>query len=73
LGLLAGALGAYGDALVRLSSITGSLFGHATPGVTALMAAILMLDIVATVGVAVVYGVVRPRLAAHLARSWETG
>lgn len=73
LSLILGTLGAYGAAIARLSSVTGGVFGHATSGVTALMGAILALDIVATVGIALVYGVVRPRLAAHLARSWETG
>ena len=71
-GMLLATLGSYGDATARLAGITGRVFGHMTPGVTALMVGILLFDIIAMAAVAVVYGVVRPRLAAHLAHSWET-
>jgi anti-sigma factor RsiW len=71
-GMLLTTLGDYGDAVAGLASVTGHVFGHMTPGITALMAGILLFDFVATAAVAVVYCIVRPRLAAHLAHSWET-
>lgn len=72
-GMLLATLGGYGEGIARLAGVTGHVFGRMTPGVTALMAGILLFDIIAMAAVAVVYGVVRPRLAAHLAHSGETG
>jgi hypothetical protein len=60
-----------GAALASLAGATSQIFGRATSGVTALMGAVLLLDLAALAAVALFYAVVRPRLAAHLARSSE--
>jgi anti-sigma factor RsiW len=58
--------------LTALLDATSRLFGHATPGVTALMAGIVAIDVVAGVVLAVVYAAARPQLARRLARISET-
>jgi anti-sigma factor RsiW len=65
------ALARYGAGLSGVAGATSQLFGHATPGVTILMGMILLLDACALAVVALVYVVVRPRLAAHLANPSE--
>lgn len=48
---------------------TGAMnsFGHGAPLVTTFVLGVLALDLAVATGVVIVYGVVRPRLAAHLA------
>lgn len=65
------AVARYSAGLSGVAGATSQLFGHATPGVTMLMGVILLLDACALAVVALVYGVVRPRLAAHIANSSE--
>jgi anti-sigma factor RsiW len=65
------ALARYGAGFAGLAASTSKLFGHATPGVTVLMGVILLLDACALAAVAFIYGVVRPRIAAHIAGSSE--
>lgn len=58
--------------LNSLTDATSRLFGHATFGVTALMGAIVGVDLVAGIVLAVAYTAARPRLARRLARMTET-
>ena len=55
-----------------LTEATSRLFGHATFGVTALMAGIVAVDIVACILLAAGYVAARPRIARRLARMTET-
>ena len=57
-----------------MQSIAGgalSSFGHSGPLVTTFVLGVLMLDVAVAAGIVIIYTVVRPRLAAHVASAPE--
>ena len=60
-----------GDSLVALGGAASHLFGRYQLGVTAAVGGILTLDLVVAAAAVLIYTVVRPRLAASIARSTE--
>jgi len=60
------------SAIAALGNVTTRLFGHATGTVTALVSAVLAIDVVALVALVALYTFVRPRLLARIAQTPET-
>ncbi|MFN2529393.1 MAG: anti-sigma factor [Candidatus Baltobacteraceae bacterium] len=67
----AAALGQFSSGVHHISAGAINSFGHGTPLVTTFVLSVLTLDLAVATGVIVVYTIVRPRLAAHLAMSRE--
>lgn len=67
----ASAFGQFGSGVHHITTGAINSFGHGTPLVTTFVLSVLTLDFAVAAGVIIVYTIVRPRLAAHLAMSRE--
>jgi len=67
----AAAMGQFNSGVHHITTGAMNSFGHGAPLVTTFVLSVLTLDLAVAAGVIIVYTIVRPRLASHLAMSRE--